>query len=497
MALQSGIVGQQAPSAQPNPTQAAPVAQTEAVPDGQDSASDAPSEEPPLASEAKEESSKATRPPEADAPAQDPTPEPAQEATVAEVPESKTATEAEPPEPSPQGATDDAVEQPGLLDKHPVENSKNTYKPGTGLVISSADERFSMGIRLRIQMRNELTNVEEDGDNTLSNRFGARRARLQFKGNIFSKKIKYKAELAFSPNDLGHSDDGSNSHTPLLSWYTEFVHLRDLSLRLGQYKLLYSRQRVVSSGDQEFVDRNLAQGEFNLDRDIGGHLFSKDLFGLGLFKYYAGVTIAEGRDSWEKESTEKGVGSYQPLVRLEVLPFGDFDDYKEVDFSREKKLRVSLGGAYAFTKNGTRTRGYRGSLFADGGTADFHNATADLIAKYAGLTLYSDFFWRKGDRNTDVAAGDEDGNLTASGLGGSVQLGYLLPTLPLGVGVRYAAMDAGGNDDETTLSKEQEVGGTLGWYFAGHNLKLQSDFFHIWSEGVNEDQFRVQLQVAY
>lgn len=401
----------------------------------------------------------------------------------------------EPPRINPLAETDEHN-----LGKHASDPDASYYKPGTGLVFTSKDGDFSLAPRLRIQFRNEL---ETEGDET-TNVFGIRRARLQFKGHVFGKNNKLKAEFAFSPRDLSLRD-GVPNRTPLLSWFTEHTQLRDLSLRIGQYKLLYSRQRVVSSGDQEFVDRTIAQGEFNLDRDIGFHFFSKDLFGLDRLKYYAGVTIAEGRDVWESEvNGGDAEASWQYLARFEYLPFGDFKDYSEVDFKRLNNLRLSIGAAYAYSKNASRNRGYLGDTFTDGGTADFNNVTADVLAKWAGWTAFAEYYYRNGERTLDADdlsnATDDDVLLPRNGSGGSFQLGYLLPGLPIGLGARYSAFGRGSfSADETSVVDRREAGGTVGWYIAGHPLKLQADYFHIWSREAetSANRFRVQLQVAY
>ncbi len=392
------------------------------------------------------------------------------------------------------------------LGKHPFDAESSYYKPGTGLVLESKDGAFSMAPRLRIQFRDELEFSEDDaGDPVTTHAFGIRRARLQFKGHVFDKNFKYKAEFALSPNDLSMRE-GVPHRTPLLSWFTEFTHLRDLSLRIGQYKLLYSRQRVVSSGDQEFVDRTTAQNEFNLDRDIGFHFFSDDLLGLGIFKYYTGFTIAEGRDSFERELISGGQtqNSWQYLARVEVLPFGDFKDYSEVDFERENRVRLSVGAAYAHTENGTRDLGYQGDTFTDGGTVDYENVTVDALLKWAGLTVFAEYFYRNGQRGSAALdpqdAGPDDVFLSRDGLGGSLQAGYLLPRLPVGVGLRYSEVGRGPFDEtESSITDEHEAGGTLGYYWAGHPLKLQADYFHLWSDEADEqaDRIRVQLQVAY
>ena len=132
-----------------------------------------------------------------------------------------------------------------------VDASQIKFKPGKGLEIVSTDGDFKMVTRLRAQMRYTF-NQESD---ELSHGFQLRRARLMFKGNVFGKHNRYKFELAVSPKDIGLGSDGTISKSPLLDWYFHFGQHRDLTLRMGQYKVPYSRQRVVSSGNLQMVDR--------------------------------------------------------------------------------------------------------------------------------------------------------------------------------------------------------------------------------------------------
>lgn len=383
-----------------------------------------------------------------------------------------------------------------LLGKHAISSTKNTYKPGTGAVLDSEDGLFSLAIRARVQIRDEVDVVGEQ----VENRFGIRRARLQLKGHMFGEHNKFKAEFAFSPSDLGYQN-GTIARTPLLTYYVEFDHLRDLSIRLGQYKLYFNRQRVISSGNLEMVDRTTAQNQFNLDRDVGFHFYSEDFGGWDFLKYYAGVTLGQGRDVWLANSLSTGGDSAaQFLGRIELLPFGHFKDYSEVDFERLNQFRLSIGAAYAYLDNGAQRQGYRGVAFADGGRVDYHNVNLDLFMKWAGLTGLVEAYLRAGWRDVVVADGDTD-NLPANGVGASVQLGYLLPRLPIGVAARYSGTGIGWLEaDRTALRSDHEVGGAVSWYMAGHPLKLQADYFHQWGDvfaGAEVDRVQVQLQVAY
>lgn len=384
-----------------------------------------------------------------------------------------------------------------LMRDHEVALGKMKFQPGKGLVVASENGRFKLATRLRAQF---LYTLQHDGvENDIEHGLQIRRARLQFGGHVFNEHNRFKAELAFSPRDEGF--DGTPHHTPLLDWYAELDYLRDLTLRIGQYKVPYSRQRVISSGNLQLVDRSMANGEFNLDRDIGLDLRSKDLFGLGRLRYYAGVYLGEGRDQYDLSSFD-----LMYLGRVEVLPFGSFKDYSEADFERSRRPRLSLGAAYGFVDDAVRNRGIKGKTPTDGGTTDYHNATADFMFKIVGLSLSGEFFYRHGRRDFgDATVVDEmGGEMPApredprNGIGWFLQGGFLVPRLPLEIAGRYGQVRALGV--RTSLPNLDEAGGGLSYYFAHHPLKLQLDYFHTWEDAVlprGSDRVRLQLQTAF
>lgn len=379
-----------------------------------------------------------------------------------------------------------------------VDVDRARFVPGKGLVLTSRDRRFSLATRLRAQVLYELERDRET--EALGHSLQLRRARLQFGGHVFGEHNRFKTELALSPRDMGH-DGTSPRFTPILDWYFDFTHLRDLSVRVGQYKIPYSRQRVISSGDLELVDRTLANAEFNLDRDVGLDLRSTDFLGLGRLRYYAGIYLGEGRDPFQTTNFEM-----MYLGRVELLPFGDFEDYEEADFERSVRPRLSLGAAYAYVDGGIGEQGNRGDAPSDGGTTDVHNATADLMLKIAGLSLFADVYYRQGQRRFgDATMVDDVGNEVLAprapprnGLGWSATLGYLIPRIPLQIAARYSQV--GPLHRASALSRREELGGGLSYYFAGHPLKLQLDVFGRFDEGDlrNADQaVRLQLQAAF
>ncbi|MEW5851588.1 MAG: porin [Myxococcota bacterium] len=379
-----------------------------------------------------------------------------------------------------------------LLGDHAVDPATIRFRPGKGLEIRSKDKRFSLITRVRGQF---LYTLEKEAGELPEHGLQLRRARLVFAGNMFDPHVKYKVELALSPGDMA-VQDGIPRRTPILDWYMDFDWLRELALRVGQYKVPYNRQRVVSSGDLQLVDRSIANSEFNLDRDIGLDVRSTDFLGLGRLRYYAGIYIGEGRDAFRV-----GDLGLMYLARVEVLPLGGFSDYVEGDFERTGP-RVSLGAAYAFLDEAKGNRGILGSRPRDGGTTDYHNGTADLVFKLYGLSLTSEIFARYGVRNPGNAE-DEDGNPVPAdkprnGYGVFLQGGYMLPWLPVEVAARYSQVRP--NDPaRSSLAQSEELGGGLSFYPGHHSLKVQADAFRIWSAGnitTGTDHFRIQLQAA-
>lgn len=382
-----------------------------------------------------------------------------------------------------------------------------SFQPGDGLVVQSRDDQFALSIRPRAQILAELRYPEaadgfpgdvyvDAGDVDLG--VSIRRARVTFEGWFFGRGNRFKLELGFSPQDLGFVPDVGPTRTPLMDWYVDLRHLRDLQVRVGQYKLPFNRERVISAGDLQLVDRSLANAELALDRDLGIDLRSRDFLGLGLLRYYVGIATGEGRDA--------GFGNdlgFTYFARIEVLPLGMFDDYTEADLERRSRPGLSIGAAYAFLDEAPRLRGSLGPEPFDQGTTDYHTFTADVMFKWAGFSFFGEAIWREGSRNPGMAVDDmgmpQPVVPPSNGVGWFVQAGYLLPGIDLEFAARYGMLHPLGDAATTSFPERGELGGGVSYYFGGHSYKLQLDYFHLWSDddfGDAEEQVRLQLQGA-
>ena len=384
--------------------------------------------------------------------------------------------------------------------ERPVNIEAAKYVPGKGLEFASVDGAFKLQTRVRAQF---LYQGEMAADSDAEHYFMIRRARVQFGGNLWGKHNKFKLELAVSPRDVsnegvdldgdGSADSNFVKTSPLLDFYQEFTYLRDMRVRIGQYKVPYSRQRVISSGNLQMVDRAAtANAEFTLDRDLGLDIRSKDLFGLDLFKYYAGVYIGEGRNTSNK-TVGAGDQGLMYIGRLEILPLGSFKDYSEADLARSTTPGLSIGMAYAYVADAPKTRGILGSTITDD-VWNYQNMTGDLMFKYAGFSLLSEVFMRQGD--------SESGAATSDGWGAMAQAGYLIPHTAVELTGRYGMNRRLGSESESVFAEGlNEVGGGVGHYFAHHPFKLQGDVFRSWTEedgpDAGETTIRMQLQTAF
>ncbi|MBK8238737.1 MAG: hypothetical protein IPK74_24690 [Deltaproteobacteria bacterium] len=376
----------------------------------------------------------------------------------------------------------------------PLDTTSPKFTPGKGLSLRSTDGRFALNLSLRTGFQYTLQQPHDGA--ALRQGLELRRLRTVFWGHLFGPHNQYFIQLALAPRELQLRDGSLHSH-PAWDVYMQFDYLRDLTLRVGMYRPQYSRERLIQDINPLLVDRSLANAEFNLDRDIGFDIRSEDFLGLGHLRYFAGVFMGEGRNA-------EGLGDGGLLYtgRVDVLPLGLFDDYDAADLTRAKKLRMSFGAAYAYIDRAHADRGVLGNAPADGGTTNMHNATADALVKFAGLYLEGGWLWRRGTRNPGDTVDDAGDPIPTAaprnGHGYFAQLGFLLPHTYLEPAFRISQVFSQGSN--TALGDSSEIGGGLNYYFAGHNLKLQLDYFRLWKRAAlrqGTDQLRVQLQMAF
>lgn len=361
------------------------------------------------------------------------------------------------------------------------------FQAGQGVTVASDDEQFRLNISVRGQFRG-VVRVPSDADASVD--FLIRRARVDLSGHFFGEHNRFELELAFSPDDLGWSPEAGVMRSPLLDYILIFDHLRDLTLVVGQRKMPYARERLITSGALAMVERSIVDSALQIDRDTGVWIRSDDFLGAGFFRYFLGVSAGEGRDGLVGEDADLAYSA-----RVEFLPLGIFDSYTQGDLRRNPAPRLAIGASYVFIDDSPWVDGLSGTLPEDGGTTDTHQAALDAIFLWGGFTAELDVLMRYGDRRPGTAGPI---TLASNGAGGMVQLSYLLPDTIVELTARYGMVLGVG--DATSLEDRGELGGAISLYFEGHPLKLQLDYFHLWDDfdafDQGEERVRLQLQAT-
>ena len=377
-------------------------------------------------------------------------------------------------------------------------NAQNTNAPkfGKGLFnLIGKDSTWSMKVGLRFQT---LATSNWDAKNGVSNPGSSmmiRRSRLKFDGFAYSPKLKYKVELGLSNRDQsGASQYTSNAPRYILDAVLKWNFSGNFVLWLGQTKLPGNRERVISSANLQQVDRSLLNKRFTIDRDMGiqmrHHFYLSETF---LVKEIFSLAQGEGRNI-----STGNLGGHQYTTRLELFPFGDFaskGDYKGSDLKFEQNPKLSLGFAYDFNNNASKTRSNQGSYMTnDVGFFSTNISTLfiDAMFKYKGFSLMAEY----ADRDAkDPFAKNSDGTLTNDivqvGSGLNLQSGYLL-SKTVEVSGRYTNISM----DKNITGKGAENQYTLGLskYISGHSLKVQTDLSYT-DIGFKTNQLLYRIQV--
>lgn len=85
--------------------------------------------------------------------------------------------------------------------------------------------------------------------------------------------------------------------------------------------------------------------------------------------------------------------------RVEFLPLGEFTnkgDYFEGDLEREQSPKLSIAATYHYNDRGIRTQGQLGKLLY--GARSFVGTNVDLLFKYRGCAIASEFISRRMDK---------------------------------------------------------------------------------------------------
>ena len=370
-------------------------------------------------------------------------------------------------------------------------------KLGKGLLnIVGQDSSWTMNVGLRIELLG--TSTWEQGQSNQTS-FLVRRSRLKFDGYAYSPKLMYKIELGLSNSDQsGASEYTSDAPRYILDAQLKWNFYKNFDIWFGQGKLPGNRERVISSGNLQLVDRSILNSMFTIDRDFGfqlrHHFNLSDQF---VVKEIFALSQGEGRNV-----TTGNLGGHQYTGRLELLPLGNFTsegDYVGADLKREQTPKLAFGVTYDHNNNAVKTKSNQGSyMVTDEGffETNINTLFVDAMFKYNGFSLMAEYANRTAK---DPFAKNADASLTGDivqvGKGLNLQTGYLFKNnLELSGRYTYTELDK----NITGVSPESQYTLGLSKYIVGHKLKVQTDISHLEViNGNNELMYRLQFELHF
>lgn len=383
-----------------------------------------------------------------------------------------------------------------------------------GFTLETLDGKWKTALQWRFQGRfsypdrGDEDTVKEFADNPEST-FELRRVRMKIGGHGYEPWIKYYIEVDLQSTANSGSSPGS---TRVIDWRIDLAKYKWATLRVGQWKINFNRERVDSSGKQQFVERSIVNNVFTIDRQMGvmlmGHLAP------GTFadsRYYAGVWNGSGRGEANDDDNMMWMGRVQWNFLGRDLPFSQSD----VEYHEHPAGSIAFG---AYTNIGKCTKwsssgcGHLEGFTNDSDAVDGQFKTEGLVEEFAfkwrGLSVQHEYHWKQiKDAGKPVTASSTFVLPSKTHMMGSYsQIGYfphyLIPAIPkpLEVAFRYAFVDP---DVGKANDTEQEFTAGLNWFFAGHRNKLTLDGSWLTlatstePQDLNEQRIRLQWDVSF
>lgn len=296
-----------------------------------------------------------------------------------------------------------------------------------------------------------------------------RRIRLDFRGHASTPDLTYRIipELARTAS--------------LRDGYINYRRPEGIEIRFGQFSVPFGWERDASSSRHHFVERSLANGEFEWKdgRDLGlmvhGQPNESIRYGIGLFG-------GEGQNV-QKTTTD----GHLLTTRITYAARGDFPESEAlVQPVPEQNVTLGLGLGYA-NKNAARDW----HPWSPGSqTAHVFTATADAHLQIDRFSNHLIGFYRDVDTR--------DGAPSYDGFGATLQAGYLILPDRLFGSIRFGYSEP--NTGET-VGKEREF--LLGFqiFQFGHNAKMHFEVGRLQSHNgdtwLDTDIFRTQYQLLF
>ncbi|MGR8919931.1 MAG: porin [Gammaproteobacteria bacterium] len=378
-----------------------------------------------------------------------------------------------------------------------------------GFRLETRDGNWQTNLQWRAQMRytnpypgdpRQVSNFDAGDESTFENR----RLRMKIGGHGYQPWLKYYFEVDLQPS-RDPDDSSTSASARVIDWRIDVAKWDWASLRVGQWKIDLNRERVDSSGRQQFVERSIVNRIFTIDRQVGvqlrGHLFKGTPADM---RYYAGVFTGEGRGVRNNDENMMYMG------RLQWNFLGRDLAWRQTDVEYTEKPTGSIAFAAA-TNKGSCTRwssggcgnldGFARPASAAPGQFKVDQMVQEFAFKWRGFSVQEEFHWKT---VADRSAGTKNDLI-----GTYAQAGYFFHNLfpvvpaPLELAFRYAYVKEPNSVDRAQDNEREEYTVGANWFFNGHNNKLTLDYSYLTLEddvlrrNVDDGRVRFQWDVSF
>jgi len=335
---------------------------------------------------------------------------------------------------------------------------------GKGFEFHFFEDKYLLQIDFRGQFRasyisDKFPNLGDEFDEENTN-LGINRARIKIGGHVFKSYYKFYFE-----QDI----NGGN----LLDFRVMIEKYPFLKLKVGQWKARYSRERIISSGKQQGLDRSLINSIFTIDRQQGVSLYGNLKGHKSLnFNYWASVFSGTGRGGDSNDDN-----SLMYLLRMQWNPNGVVLKFSGSDLEFHEKFvsSIAIAGVTNTSKYTQFSTNGGGQLpgFEEGieGQYKVDQLLFETAFKYKGISWQQELHYK----NIDDRVNFDQTSL----IGNYLQLGYFFSnafsSFPKSLEVfgRQAFYDP-----DINISNNNVYEYTIGcnWFFKGHKNKLTIEY---------------------
>jgi hypothetical protein len=325
------------------------------------------------------------------------------------------------------------------------------------------------------------------GPNPDFSRLEWERLRLVLRGHAYSRDLRYFIHIDADSDD-GHALDLLDYRVTYDVGHDTLGFDRDrLALRLGRWKMPFSRFREEAVWRMEFSDFAVADWFFDVGRPIGVGLLGK--WDCGIVPLAWEVALINGFrtggfETGRNDQLDRNLGV---CGRVTSVLAGDYGNDGEPDLMFRCCPAWKVGAGFAFSRV-DRIYGLRefdvirvvdsgeplSTMLPAGVTAyDIGLFTIDSHLKYRGVSVIAEYYFRNLSRFSGAPVADlfDHGFL--------LHTGYFVVPKHLELLARWSRVVGNSGTLGAATESADEVAAGIVWYIRGHNLKLTFDATHL------------------